>query len=226
MSLRECRTATAATEIRAKDGDNEAKGLAFTGHAAVFNERTWIGPKKWGFYERVDPGFFRDVLGDDAAFLVNHDPNILLARNPGTMTLATDARGLLTDAEWNPEDRDAITWAGRVRRGDANQMSFAFTVKEDSWEEDSETGEETRTLLTAERLYDVSLVTYPAYPGTDGGMRGDDQAAAEVVLRHRGTDPRAAKPAPVVVDLAPTRTAHEDQARRLRLTAKRLGLPI
>jgi phage head maturation protease len=137
------------------------------------------------------------------------------------MTLATDDRGLLTDADWNPEDRDAITWAARVRRGDANQMSFAFTVKEDKWEEDSETGEETRTLLTAERLYDVSLVTYPAYPGTDGGMRGDDQAAAEVVLRHRGIDPR--KPAPVVIDLAPV---HEDLVRRHRFNAARLGLPI
>lgn len=221
MSLRERRAATATAEVRKKDDS----GLAFTGHAAVFDERTWIGPKKWGFYEQVDRGFFRNVLDDDAAFLVNHDPNILLARSPGTLSLSVDNRGLVTDADFDPEDPEAVMWAGRIRRGDMTQMSFAFTVAEDKWEEDSETGEETRTLLTAERLYDVSAVTYPAYDGTDGGMRNQ---AAEVVKRHRGEDPRVEKPAPVVIDLAavPTGQAVEDVLRRHRLTAKRLGLPL
>jgi HK97 family phage prohead protease len=184
MTMRETRAVTFdQAEVRkADDGD----GLTFTGHAAVFNQRTWIGPKKWGFYEEVSDGFFDDVLDDRAAFLVNHDPNILLARNGSTMTLSVDDKGLVPEARWDPTDPDAIKWAGRVRRGDANEMSFAFTVKEEAWSED-EAGNEIRTLLKAERLYDVSLVTYPAYEGTDGGMR--DQAA-EVVKRHRGTDPR------------------------------------
>lgn len=185
---RETRAAVLTAEVRA---DEEAGELRFVGHAAVFNERTWIGPKRWGFWEQVDPGFFRDVLEDDAAFLVNHDPNQLLARNGVTMKLSTDSRGLVSDAQWDPEDPDARMWAGRVKRGDINQMSFAFTVREDKWEEDPETGEETRTLLTAERLFDTALVTYPAYSGTSGGMR--DQAA-EVVLRHRGYDPRSEEP--------------------------------
>jgi HK97 family phage prohead protease len=185
--MRELRTVTLeAPEVRAATEDDTDK-LVFTGHAAVFNERTWIGPKKWGFYEVVDSGFFRNVLDDPAAFLVNHDPNIVLARNGNTMTLTTDKRGLVPEAEWDPTDPDAVTWAGRVRRGDVTEMSFAFTVAEEKWEEDADTGEETRTLLTAERLYDVSLVTYPAYAGTDGGMR---DGAAEVVKRHRGYDPR------------------------------------
>ncbi len=177
--MRELRTVTLeAPEIRAADDD---KVMRFTGHAAVFNERTWIGPKRWGFWEQVDPGFFRNVLDDDAAFLVNHDPNIVLARNGKTLSLSTDKRGLVTDAEFDPADPDAAMWAGRVRRGDVTQMSFAFTVAEEKWAEDDE-GQETRTLLTAERLYDVSLVTYPAYEGTDAGMR--DQAA-EILKRYR-----------------------------------------
>lgn len=185
--MRESRTVTLeAPEVRAATEDDTDK-LLFTGHAAVFNERTWIGPKKWGFYEEVDPGFFRDVLDDDAAFLVNHDPNIVLARNGNTMKLRTDKRGLVPEAEWDPSDPDAVMWAGRVRRGDVTEMSFAFTVAEEKWSE-NEDGTETRTLLTADRLYDVSLVTYPAYGGTDAGMR--DAAVAEVVKRHRGADPR------------------------------------
>lgn len=214
---RETRAVAATAEIRA--GSEDAPELKFNGHAAVFNERTWIGPKRWGFWEQIDPGFFRDVLEDDAAFLVNHDPSELLARNPGTMQLSTDKRGLVTDADWDPEDPDARKWAGRVQRGDITQMSFAFTVREDSWEEDPETGEETRTLLTAERLYDVSLVTYPAYAGTDGGMR--DQAA-ELVLRHRGYDPRIEEP--------PKSKGDEGllglRVRRHRLIAARYSLPL
>jgi HK97 family phage prohead protease len=190
--MRELRTVTLdAPEVRAATEDDTDK-LVFTGHAAVFNQRTWIGPKKWGFYEEVDPGFFRNVLDDDAAFLVNHDPNIVLARNGNTLSLSTDDTGLVTEANFDPADPDAAMWAGRVRRGDVTQMSFAFTVAEERWSEDEETGEETRTLLTADRLYDVSLVTYPAYAGTDAGMR--DQAA-EIVKRHRGEDPRDERPA-------------------------------
>ena len=190
--MRELRTVTLeAPEVRAATEDDTDK-LLFTGHAAVFNQRTWIGPKKWGFYEEVDPGFFRDVLDDDAAFLVNHDPNIVLARNGNTMKLRTDDKGLVPEAEWDPADPDAAMWAGRVRRGDVTEMSFAFTVAEEKWS-DNEDGTEVRTLLTADRLFDVSLVTYPAYGGTDAGMR--DSAAAEVVKRHRGEDPRTERPA-------------------------------
>lgn len=183
MTMRETR-AVAFNQAEVRKADSG--GLRFTGHAAVFNQRTWIGPKRWGFWEEVDPGFFDDVLSDRAAFLVNHDPNILLARNGTTMKLTVDEKGLVPDAQWDPQDPDAVKWAGRVDRGDANEMSFAFTVKEEKWSE-TESGEEVRTLLKAEQLFDVSLVTYPAYGGTDGSMR--DQAA-EVVKRHRGQDPR------------------------------------
>jgi HK97 family phage prohead protease len=218
--MRELRTVTLeAPEVRAATED-DTDVLHFTGHAAVFNERTWIGPKRWGFWEEIDPGFFRDVLSDDAAFLVNHDPNIVLARNGKTMTLTTDDRGLVPDAEWDPADPEAVMWAGRVRRGDVTQMSFAFTVAEEKWSEDADTGEETRTLLTADRLFDVSLVTYPAYPGTEGGLR---DSAAEVVKRHRGYDPRTDTPP---ARNLPTAPGPGLLALRHRSLAKRYRLPL
>jgi len=206
--------AEASIETR-KDGDGEE--LHYSGHAAVFNQRTWIGPKRWGFFEEIDPGFFRNVLDDDAKFLVNHDPNRLLARNGNTMTLSTDKTGLVADARWDARDDEARMWALRVSRGDVNQMSFAFTVAEEKWAEDPETGEETRTLLTAEHLYDVALVTYPAYEGTDGGMR--EEEAAAVVLRHRGYDPRSE-------ERPRDRNAHELFVARHRLLAVREHLPL
>lgn len=218
--MRELRTVALQTpEIRAAtEGDTDV--LEFTGHAAVFNERTWIGPKTWGFWEVVDPGFFRDVLNDPAAFLVNHDPNQLLARNGNTMSLSVDDRGLVPAAQWDAADPDAQMWAGRVRRGDITQMSFAFDVAEALWAYDEDTGEETRTLMTASALYDVSLVTYPAYEGTDGAMRN---SAAEVIKRHRGYDPRTQDPPD-----RPKRgrTPNLTAAQRMAARGSRWGLPM
>lgn len=209
--MRETRAAALVeVDVRAEDEDDK---ITFTGHAAVFGQRTWIGPKKWGFWEEVDAGFFRDVLEDDAAFLVNHDPNIVLARNGSTMTLRTDKKGLVPEAQWDPEDPDARMWAGRVRRGDVTKMSFAFTVREEKWAED-ENGDEVRTLLTAERLYDVSLVTYPAYDGTDAAIR----SAAEVVERHRGANP--------LVEPEPESTTSGLTVLRHRLVAAKHRLPL
>jgi HK97 family phage prohead protease len=221
--MRELRTvALQAPEVRAAtEGDTDV--LEFTGHAAVFNEKTWIGPKRWGFWEEVDPGFFRDVLGDPAAFLINHDPNMLLARNGNTMTLTVDERGLVPDAQWDAADPEAQMWAGRVRRGDITQMSFAFDVAEDSWHFNEDSGEETRTLLRASALYDVSLVTYPAYSGTDGAMR--DAAAAEVVRRHRGYDPRTEEPT-TGRRRASAGPSLEARQRRHAALAKRYRLPL
>lgn len=208
--------------VRAVDSSEDTPpALAFTGHAAVFDQRTWIGPPKWGFFEVVERTFFDDVLDNPAALLVNHDPNILLARNGSTMTLAVDTEGLRTDADLDPADPEAVMWSGRLRRGDISQMSFAFTVAEDRWEWDEETGVETRYLTKAADLFDASIVTYPAYPGTDAGMR--DQAA-EVVLRHRGYDPRTERRTPPI-EASPS-VASDLLARRHRLLAARHRLSV
>jgi HK97 family phage prohead protease len=210
--MREIRTLSLDAEVRATDDTAE---LHFTGHAAVFDQRTWIGPKRWGFWEVVDRGFFRDVLDDPAAFLVNHDPNIVLARNGNTMSLAVDDVGLVPDARWDPDDPEARMWAARVKRGDVSKMSFAFTVAEDTWSEDDDSGEETRTLVRAGQLFDVSLVTYPAYEGTDAGMR----SVREVVRRHRGVDPELEIPAP-----RPYESDRDRRERRHRFLASRYRL--
>ena len=209
-AVREVRAIPAAgLEVR----DVTESGLHFRGHAAVFDQRTWIGPKRWGFWEVVDRSFFRNVLDDDAAFLINHDPSILLARNGNSMSLSTDDTGLVADADFDASDPEASMWAGRIARGDMTQMSFAFTVAEEKWEED-EDGTETRTLLTADRLYDVSAVTYPAYAGTDADMVS--ASAADVVKRHRG-------------DLVPHRVRSGTPNLtivRHRMNARRFGLPL
>jgi HK97 family phage prohead protease len=138
------------------------------GYAAVFNRRS---VELWGFYEVIAPGAFTDSLaaGDDVRALWNHDPNWILARSTnGSLRLREDANGLL--AEIDPLDTPINRgFVAAIARGDVTQMSFAFIATDDRWDLDANE-QWVRTIVRA-KLYDVSPVTYPAYPDTSIGVR-------------------------------------------------------
>lgn len=148
------------------DGTNDKPKIV--GHAAVFNqlsEELW-----WGVRERIEPGAFKETLEkSDVRALWNHDANYVLGRNTaGTLTLSEDETGLYV--EINPPDtqwaRDLLV---SMRRGDVNQMSFAFQVDSEKWEVVDK--QRVRVITKVDPLYDVSVVTYPAYPQTDANVR-------------------------------------------------------
>jgi HK97 family phage prohead protease len=148
----------------------ESGGSVLEGHAAVFDVWSETLGGIFPFKERVKRGAFTDsILTDDIRALMNHDPNYVLGRNKsGTLSLAEDETGLsvrinMPDTQW-AKDLEVS-----VRRGDISQMSFGFTVLKDEWREEG--GGDVRELQKV-RLFDVSLVTFPAYTQTDAGMRG------------------------------------------------------
>lgn len=151
------------------------KGATLAGHAAVFN---LLSEDLGGFREKVDAGAFDETLArDDVVALWNHDANVVLGRSSaGTLRLAKDERGLAVEID--PPDssggRDLVVAVGR---GDVKQMSFGFRTLKDSWERVQKDGgavEEIRTLLKV-RLFDVSPVTFPAYPQTDVAVRSREE---------------------------------------------------
>lgn len=155
--------------------DGQSPGI-FEGHAAVFGV---LSEQLWGFRERIAPtAFDRALTGDhDVRFLINHNPDLLLARSRngmGTLALGKDETGLHVRAEL-PDTSFARDLAESMRRGDIDQMSFGFRVLKESWaEEEVETEDgpqrvNVRTLEDVE-LIDVSVVTFPAYPQTDAGL--------------------------------------------------------
>lgn len=159
----EIRSTGVAAEIRA-DGD----GIRVVGYAAVFNEEANIGG--W-FREKIAPGAFDDAIGrDDVVFLVNHD-GLPLARSragKGTLSLSVDDRGLRMETVLDPEDPDVKAIVGKMQRGDLDKMSFAFMPEVQEWDESQDPP--LRTIKRAS-LHDVSIVTTPAYAGTDIGLR-------------------------------------------------------
>ena len=160
MTQREIRGGIPA-EVRADDD-----GVRVAGYAAVFNEEADIMGL---FRERIAPGAFRDAIGrDDVVFLVNQEGLPLARTRSGTLTLKEDERGLYMETELDAEDPDVRAIVGKMRRGDLDKMSFAFRADKQEWDDTQEPP--VRTIRQAS-LFDVSVVTSPAYEGTDIGLR-------------------------------------------------------
>jgi uncharacterized protein len=190
---RQTRTVETQIEIRA-----EGKALRVSGYAAMYNKETVIAGM---WRERIAPGAFASALDgtDDVRALFNHDPNILLGRTKsGTLKLSEDDRGLRYDILMDPDDPDTPRVHSKIKRGDVDGSSFGFAVHDDEdmdWDS-SPTKKGQLPLVTIRKveLFDVSPVTFPAYPQTSVSARSRGQElAAEIsafVVRQRTLEAR------------------------------------
>lgn len=184
----ERRFVDANIELRQEqDGESSPTVRRLVGYAAVFDRPALIGSGPSRFLERVARGAFAKTIQEaDIRLLVNHDPNHVLARTrSGTLRLSEDEIGLRVEAELDTaNDPEAAMWARRVERGDITQMSFGFEVIQERWDLEADPPE--RTLLEV-RLWDVSLVTFPAYVDTVAHVRMDERVRQ--ALESRGVVP-------------------------------------
>jgi HK97 family phage prohead protease len=156
--------------------------MRLRGYAAVFNDASVPLP----FKETIAPGAFRKTLSEtpDVRLLINHEGLPLARTKNGTLTLIEDERGLFMDAEIadTSEGRDLYKL---VERGDVDQMSFAFRVIRQKWNEDRSTRTLTEVSLADG---DVSVVTYPAYPTTTVEAREALNTAMAALKEGRALD--------------------------------------
>ena len=161
------RRSFAVDSLKIETRDDEKQIIR--GHAAVFNQ---LSEDLGGFREQVAPGAFTEAIErDDVRALFNHDANFVLGRTLSkTLRLSEDARGLAIEID-PPDTQAARDLLVSISRGDVSQMSFGFTIRPggQDWAKDDE-GRTIRTLKKV-RLFDVSPVTYPAYPQTDVALR-------------------------------------------------------
>lgn len=156
-------------EVRAAEGE----APVLVGHAAVFNRDSEL--IAGSFIERIAPGAFAESIAkpDDVRALFNHDPNLILGRNLSkTLSLQEDETGLLVTIN-PPKTSYAQDLQESTKRGDVSQMSFGFQTIEDKWTRGENGAPDVRTLLKV-RLFDVSPVTFPAYPDTDVAVRSHE----------------------------------------------------
>jgi HK97 family phage prohead protease len=139
-------------------------GHSLVGYAAVFDSPSEPMP----FIEYVKRGAFQKTIKDgaDVRLLIDHESVPLARTKSGTLELEEDERGLKVTADLDPNNPDAARVISAMRRGDMSQMSFAFRTIKDAWSDDRSVRE-----LREVQLFDVSVVTFPAYEATVAELR-------------------------------------------------------
>jgi HK97 family phage prohead protease len=174
-------TRTVAAEFEMRD-DSTTGAPILEGYAATFSQPYDLGP----FMEQIDRRAFDRTLslGPDVRLLVDHEGQPLARTKSGTLELSTDSQGLHARATLDPSDPDVQRLLPKMRRGDLDEMSFAFRVPAggDSWDHSNPE----RTLRTLNEVSlaggDVSVVTYPANPTTSVSVRAKDLHEARCVF--------------------------------------------
>ncbi|WP_371017390.1 HK97 family phage prohead protease [Pseudalkalibacillus sp. JSM 102089] len=177
---KEIRTLTMPVEVRA---DEESGTNYIVGYALKFNsESNDLG----GFVEIIEPGALDGADMSDVRALFNHSADKVLARSKsGTLKLEVDEIGLkYTIAP--PDTTYARDLMESMQRKDIDQSSFAFTLNWMEGDDDIEYDEARdiyiRTIKKFRKIWDVSVVTYPAYEKTESvvGQRSLDNYKNEV----------------------------------------------
>lgn len=164
-SRREVRFGQDVNTMHTTQGD-----LVFDGYASLtdtpYTVSDWLGD----YTETIARGAFAKTLAerDDVRLLVNHDGIPLARTRSGTLELTEDDRGLRAVATLDPDSPLVQTVRSAMLRGDLDQMSFAFRATRQEWNEDYTQ----RTIIEA-KLFDTSVVTYPASPSTSAKLRSD-----------------------------------------------------
>lgn len=160
------------SEIRAVKREEKT---VVRGYAAVFDS---LSENLGGFREMIAPGAFDGVLADDVRALWDHSSSMILGRTKaGTLRIGVDERGL-----WYEYDDPGTSYSKdlliSMERGDISQSSFQFTIEDEEWKEDEEK-RYVRTIKKVRRLYDVSPVTFPAYPDATAALRSLEKVKEE-----------------------------------------------
>lgn len=158
---RQARSAPSSFQTR-----EDADGLYISGYFSVFNTDYALWEDAT---ESIAPTAFDGTLSGDIRCLIDHETRLVLGRTKaGTLTLKTDSRGLWGEVKINPKDMDAVNLYERVKRGDVDQCSFGFDILE---EEFSENSGRVHWTIKKVKLYEVSVVTFPAYQETNVSAR-------------------------------------------------------
>lgn len=143
--------------------DNEK--MIVEGYALRFNT---LSNDLGGFVETISPQALKDADLSDVRCLIDHDSSKVLGRTTSkTLELKVDDEGLYFRCQL-PDTSYSRDLYENIRVGNINQCSFGFILDDDGDTiEKRDDGLFKRTLNKIRSLFDVSVVTYPAYNDTD-----------------------------------------------------------
>lgn len=152
-------------EMRA---DTEQDGMVVEGYAVVFDQVTNLGY----YNEVIDRNAFEGADLSDISFKYNHEGSTLpLARTRGgSLRFEIDERGMKITAKFIDNEWSRSVYS-LIKNGVLDKMSFAFTVKEEEYDYETDT----RRILAFDKIFEVSVVEIPAYDSTEIYARSKEQ---------------------------------------------------
>ncbi len=169
--------------IEVRDSDDDENVLRLSGYASTFESyEMYGGPAQGGWIEQISRGAFDKTLREkpDLHLLINHAGMPLARTKSGTLKLSVDDTGLRVDAELDRRDPEVQALEVKMRRGDMDEMSFAFRVKAQEWEATADHPDDDMALRTITEVSlhkgDVSVVNFGANPTTSASVRSVEEA--------------------------------------------------
>jgi HK97 family phage prohead protease len=212
LDVREERKAASRFEFR----EDSAGDFVLEGYAATFTPYdVYGGPDRGGWVETLALTAFDVTLGErpDVQLLVNHEGLPLARTIAGTMDLSRDSHGLKVLARLDRSDPDVQSLAPKLKpqrngRSNMDEMSFAFRVKDQLWDDNY-----TNRTITEVSLHkgDVSVVNYGMNPGTRAALQQGVDALASLshkeLVELRRLDPDLVHRAELALASLPDRRA-------------------
>ena len=187
--------------LKVREGEGQEESRTVVGTPIVFGVRS-VNLTPWSSYREVyevmEPGCISDQLlrESDVILNLNHNSSVLnvLGRcknGEGTLKLTKNLRDIGCECDL-PKTNAGNDSLELIKRGDITGMSFAF---DDDWEdsedgvsyerieERNDKGKEVwlRHVKKVTALYDVSIVTHPAYEQTSVATREQSEAIDKAI---------------------------------------------
>lgn len=177
--------ASIRTEARA-----EGELPTIVGYGAVFYNGTPATEYRLfdDLIERIMPGAFTNAIGPNADVLstFNHNSSVVLGRTRNrSLRLSVDARGLRFEVD-PPPTTHARDLVELLKRGDVTGSSFEFIPRKVAYIRGRDGQPDIRELHEVE-LFEVGPVTFPAYAGTEAGLRAADPKTLDALRNELDT---------------------------------------
>lgn len=154
-------------EMQFRALEDEEQRYIVEGYATTFDDPYVLFEYDGNKYmEQITRDALLNADMGDVIFLYNHEGMVYARQSNGTLQLSINERGLYVRADLSSTEASRQMYES-IKAGLVTQMSWAFTVEEESYNEKTRT----RSILKVRKVYDVSAVSIPANPNTDISAR-------------------------------------------------------
>ena len=146
--------------------DGAEPSFLVEGYASTFEPYKLFELDGVPIFEQIEPTAFDEADMSDVVYRIDHEGRVYARASAGTIKLNIDEHGLhhITDLSRTSGSREHFE---DIAAGNYPQMSFAFTVDEEHFDD----ANKTRIIDRIGKVFDISAVSFPANPTTEIHVR-------------------------------------------------------